>query len=55
MPLEIREIVIRANIQRKDKQKEQLLSPQKIQHLKKEIAAYCLEKIEDKIKQNLES
>lgn len=51
MPLEIREVVIKAQLERKwsktDRPVTEQLDEQDLQALKEEILAYCLEKIEE--------
>ena len=56
MPLEIREIVIKANIEREpgSKKQGQTLDPLFINQLKEEIVEECLEKLEYQIGKRLE-
>ncbi|MBK6622473.1 MAG: hypothetical protein IPH04_19600 [Saprospirales bacterium] len=55
MPIEIKELVIKAQVQQTlGGQKEEGISPQKWQKLKKEVVEECVEKIKEWLERKLE-
>ena len=55
MPIEIKELVIKAQVQQNlGTEKEESISPQKLQKLKKEIVEECLEKLKELLERQLE-